>query len=287
MRSGGHILSRCAGRARSRALNIPLPPCDPVSDRGSARQGPRASAATSLPADALDPAFAPRAATSSLNGRPRGARRRRRAPGRGAGADRRAARGPDRAADAARLANARPFRPGRLSRRQDRRRRDARWRRRCARRRRRSASTPRFIEPLGWLDPYLTGTGFRIAPLVALVDPAFTLTINAARGRGRVRDAADFLMDERQPSAPRARMAGPAAPLLRDAAIEERYIWGATAGMLRNLWERLYSLMVRARARDVRRCSCALSSLFAIFLVLRARFPAGGRALDARPRFDC
>ena len=25
---------------------------------------------------------------------------------------------------------------------------------------------PRAIEPLGWLDPYLTGTGFRIMPLV-------------------------------------------------------------------------------------------------------------------------
>ena len=33
---------------------------------------------------------------------------------------------------------------------------------------------PRHVEPLGWLDPYLTGTGFRVAPLVALVDPAFT-----------------------------------------------------------------------------------------------------------------
>ena len=39
----------------------------------------------------------------------------------------------------------------------------------------------RFIEPLGWLDPYLTGTGFRVAPLVALVDPGFTLTINRRR----------------------------------------------------------------------------------------------------------
>ena len=37
---------------------------------------------------------------------------------------------------------------------------------------------PRFVEPLGWLDPYLTGTGYRIMPLVAVVDPAFTLTIN-------------------------------------------------------------------------------------------------------------
>src|SRR6185437_7080002 len=36
----------------------------------------------------------------------------------------------------------------------------------------------RFVEPLGWLDPYLTGTGFRIAPLVALVDPSFALKLN-------------------------------------------------------------------------------------------------------------
>ena len=36
----------------------------------------------------------------------------------------------------------------------------------------------RAIEPLGWLDPYLTGTGYRIMPLVAIVDPSFTLTIN-------------------------------------------------------------------------------------------------------------
>ncbi len=36
----------------------------------------------------------------------------------------------------------------------------------------------RFVEPLGWLDPYFTGTGFRVAPLVALVEPSFALTVN-------------------------------------------------------------------------------------------------------------
>ena len=36
----------------------------------------------------------------------------------------------------------------------------------------------RYVDPLGWLDPYLTGTGYRVAPLVALIDPAFTLAIN-------------------------------------------------------------------------------------------------------------
>ena len=39
----------------------------------------------------------------------------------------------------------------------------------------------RFVEPLGWLDPYLTGTGFRIAPLVALIEPSFALTLNRPR----------------------------------------------------------------------------------------------------------
>ena len=35
------------------------------------------------------------------------------------------------------------------------------------------------VEPLGWLDPYLTGTNFRIAPLVALVSGDFCPRIDA------------------------------------------------------------------------------------------------------------
>ena len=33
----------------------------------------------------------------------------------------------------------------------------------------------KFIEPLGLLDPYLSSTGYRILPVVALVQPGFTL----------------------------------------------------------------------------------------------------------------
>jgi len=69
----------------------------------------------------------------------------------------------------------------------------------------------RFIEPLGWLDTYLTGTGFRIAPLV---------------------DEANHEIHEREWSGRKRRYY--AMPY------EDRYIWGATAGMLRNLWERLF-----------------------------------------------
>ncbi len=98
----------------------------------------------------------------------------------------------------------------------------------------------RFIEPLGWLDPYLTGTGFRVAPLVALVEPGFTLTINDAEVAEAFETPFAWLMD-------------PANHLLQEREWRgttrrfyamphgERYIWGATAGILRNLWERLFS----------------------------------------------
>jgi 8-oxo-dGTP pyrophosphatase MutT (NUDIX family) len=98
----------------------------------------------------------------------------------------------------------------------------------------------KFIQPIGYLDLYLTFSGFRILPLVARVDPGYRLTINP----GEVADAfevpLDFLMHP-----------GNHQRLKRDwKGIErqyyampfgERYIWGVTAGILRNLYERIYS----------------------------------------------
>jgi 8-oxo-dGTP pyrophosphatase MutT (NUDIX family) len=98
----------------------------------------------------------------------------------------------------------------------------------------------RFVEPLGWLDPYLTGTGFRVAPLLALVDPAFSLDVNAEEVAEAFETPFAFLMD-------------PANHLLQEREWRgvtrkfyamphgDRYIWGATAGILRNLYERLFS----------------------------------------------
>jgi 8-oxo-dGTP pyrophosphatase MutT (NUDIX family) len=98
----------------------------------------------------------------------------------------------------------------------------------------------RFVETLGWLDPYFTGTGFRVAPLVALVDPSFELTVNKLEVDEVFETPFAFLMD-------------PANHLLEDREWlgrrrkyyamphEGRYIWGATAGILRNLYEKLFS----------------------------------------------
>jgi 8-oxo-dGTP pyrophosphatase MutT (NUDIX family) len=97
----------------------------------------------------------------------------------------------------------------------------------------------RFVEALGWLDPYLTGTGFHVAPLVALVEPAFALALNKLEVDEVFETPFAFLMD-------------PANHLLEDRewqgrrkyyamSREGRYIWGATAGILRNLYEKLFS----------------------------------------------
>ena len=53
----------------------------------------------------------------------------------------------------------------------------------------------RFVEPLGWLDVYLTGTGFRVAPLVALVEPGFALSINRREVDEAFETPFAFLMD--------------------------------------------------------------------------------------------
>ena len=98
----------------------------------------------------------------------------------------------------------------------------------------------RFIEPLGWLDPYLTGTGFRVAPLVALVDPGFTLTINEEEVAEVFETPFAWLMDPANHLLQEREWRGKARKFYA-MPHGERYIWGATAGILRNLWERLFS----------------------------------------------
>jgi 8-oxo-dGTP pyrophosphatase MutT (NUDIX family) len=98
----------------------------------------------------------------------------------------------------------------------------------------------RFVEPLGWLDPFFTGTGFRVAPLVALIEPSFALKVNKLEVDevfetpfGFLMDPANHRLDEREWQGRRRRFY--AMPH------EGRYIWGATAGILRNLYEKLFT----------------------------------------------
>lgn len=93
------------------------------------------------------------------------------------------------------------------------------------------------IEPLGFLDPYYTGTGYRIVPVVALVRPPFVLEINAHEVESAFEVPLAFLM---QPDNHQRITREQDGRRFYAMPFGERYIWGATAGMIRHLYERLY-----------------------------------------------
>lgn len=96
----------------------------------------------------------------------------------------------------------------------------------------------RHVEIVGFLDTYQTGTGFRIMPAVGLLTPPFELTVNV----GEVKDAFEvplsFLMDARNHQKKSGEWRGRIRHFYA-MPYGERYIWGATAGIIRNLHERL------------------------------------------------
>lgn len=97
----------------------------------------------------------------------------------------------------------------------------------------------RFAQPLGYLDPYLSGTGFRIVPAVALITPDYQLALN----RHEVDDAFEVPLDFLMEPANHARHSREWQGVTRSyyaMPYGERYIWGATAGIIRRLYERLY-----------------------------------------------
>ena len=95
------------------------------------------------------------------------------------------------------------------------------------------------IEPIGYLDVYMTTLGYRIVPVLARIRPGFSLTLN----RGEVDDAFEvplaFVMEAANHHTHSREWQG----MMRTyyaIPFGERYIWGVTAGILRNLYERIY-----------------------------------------------
>ena len=99
---------------------------------------------------------------------------------------------------------------------------------------------PALVRPIGLGDLYRTFTGFEITPVVAMVAPGFELTPSAAEVAEVFETPFAFLMDpanheERVWEGPTGRRRYYAMP---DG---DRLIWGATAGILRGLWQRLFT----------------------------------------------
>lgn len=109
---------------------------------------------------------------------------------------------------------------------------------------------PRFVQVLGALPTYITGSMFSITPVVALVHPDFHLRPNPAEVADAFEVPLAFLMDPANHRHHVVEVADGLAewismpyyesrPAAADAAGSpaiERFIWGATAGMLRNFY---------------------------------------------------
>ncbi|MDB5751375.1 MAG: mismatch repair protein MutT [Ramlibacter sp.] len=96
-----------------------------------------------------------------------------------------------------------------------------------------------LAEVIGHMPTYLTGTMFTITPVVALVRPDYRLRLNA----GEVADAfevpLEFLMNPAHHRRHAIEFSGVrrewfSMPYMDDGT--ERFIWGATAAMLRNFY---------------------------------------------------
>ena len=95
------------------------------------------------------------------------------------------------------------------------------------------------VDPIGYLEVYGTAFGFRILPTLARVKPGFTLTINHDEVVDSFEVPLSFLMNPANHQIHAKEFRGIARSYYA-MPFAERYIWGATAGILRLLYERVY-----------------------------------------------
>jgi 8-oxo-dGTP pyrophosphatase MutT (NUDIX family) len=95
-----------------------------------------------------------------------------------------------------------------------------------------------FIDPIGYLDLYGTSFGFRILPTVARVRPGFQLRINQSEVDDVFEVPLAFLMNPANHQLHSKEFRGVERSYYA-MPYRDRYIWGATAGILRVLYERI------------------------------------------------
>lgn len=94
----------------------------------------------------------------------------------------------------------------------------------------------RHVEIIGRLPDYLTGTGYHVTPVVGLLTPPFSLTADPHEVAEIFEVPLAYLMNGAHHQ--RLMVELPAGGRRRFYAMpyERHFIWGATAGMLRNLF---------------------------------------------------
>lgn len=99
---------------------------------------------------------------------------------------------------------------------------------------------PSFVETVGRLPQYLSGTGFRIVPVLSVVRRGFVIKPNPDEVDAVFEVPLSFLMNPDNHQRDSRTWQG----IVRHFYVMpygERYIWGITAGIIRTLYERLYA----------------------------------------------
>ena len=97
-----------------------------------------------------------------------------------------------------------------------------------------------LVTPLSLLDLHNTGTGFRIVPVLGIVDPSFAPVADPGEVAEVFEVPLSFLMTEANHISQFRDFRGNRVKF-HAMEYEKRFIWGATAAMIRNLYERLYA----------------------------------------------
>lgn len=98
---------------------------------------------------------------------------------------------------------------------------------------------PSFVEPIGFLDTYLTSTNYRVVPVVAILRPGFVAVPQEAEVKEVFEVPLAFLMDPAHHERHARDWQGRTRHYYA-MPWQGRYIWGATAGMIRNLYRLMY-----------------------------------------------
>ena len=94
----------------------------------------------------------------------------------------------------------------------------------------------RHVEVLGVLPEYLTGTGYRVTPVVAIVQPPFAMHADPEEVAEVFEVPFAYLMDGANHQLRGAEFPNGVHRTFYAMPYERFFIWGATAGMLRNLF---------------------------------------------------
>jgi 8-oxo-dGTP pyrophosphatase MutT (NUDIX family) len=97
----------------------------------------------------------------------------------------------------------------------------------------------RYVEPVGYLDLYMTTLGYRIVAVIARVKPGFDRTLNPGEVDHVFEVPLAYVMDVANHQRHSREWQGMTRHYYA-ITFDKHYIWGVTAGILRNLFDRIY-----------------------------------------------